>query len=51
LHLGVSALEAEHVTVVADDGAPLLLEATAGYLHDALSKGPNQIAGGPALPL
>ena len=51
VHLGVSAFEADHVTVIADDGAPLLLEATAGYLHDALAKGPNQIAGGPALPL
>jgi two-component system, cell cycle response regulator len=51
VHLGVSALETEHLTAIADDGAPLLLEATAGYLHDALSKGPNQIAGGPALPL
>jgi PleD family two-component response regulator len=50
VHLGVSALEAEHVTAIAEEGAPLLLDATAGYLHDALSKGPNQIAGGPALP-
>lgn len=49
VHLGVSALEAEHVTAVADEGAPLLLEATAAYLHDAVSKGPNAIAGGPAL--
>jgi PleD family two-component response regulator len=49
VHLGVSALEAEHVTAVADEGAPMLLEATAAYLHDAVSRGPNQIAGGPAL--
>ena len=49
VHLGVSALEAEHLATIAEDGAPLLLEATAEYLHDALSKGPNQIAGGPAV--
>jgi PleD family two-component response regulator len=49
VHLGVSALEAEHVTAIAEEGAPLLLNATAGYLQNALSMGANQIAGGPAV--
>jgi PleD family two-component response regulator len=50
VHLGVSALEAEHLTAIAEEAAPLLLEATAEYLHNAVSMGPNQIAGGPVLP-
>ncbi|HJR71504.1 MAG TPA: response regulator [Gammaproteobacteria bacterium] len=49
VHLGVSALEAEHVTVIAEEAAPLLLEAGREYLHNAMSMGPNQIAGGPAV--
>jgi hypothetical protein len=36
------------VTAVAEEGAPLLLEAATEYLHEAVSKGPNQIAAGPA---
>jgi PleD family two-component response regulator len=47
-YLGVSAFDAEHVNAVADDGAPVLLEAATEYLHDAMSKGPNEIAAGPA---
>jgi PleD family two-component response regulator len=47
-YLGVTALDAEHVTAVTEEGGPLLLEAATEYLHDAMSKGPNAIAAGPA---
>ena len=47
-HLGVSAFDAERVKAVAEEGAPLLLEAATEYLHEAVAKGPNHIAAGPA---
>ena len=48
IHLGVSAVAAERVGAIKDETSPFLLEASTAYLHEAMQKGPNEIAGGPA---